>query len=104
MDEFLDVTPIINGAIASTLPVTSTASLMLGFSLKNTQGVVSTPEYPITLNIYDDISDIAIATGVVINADSYTLPSIYTKTPGVLRLELTDHGGRVATQSLALTA
>lgn len=44
-------------------------------------GDTLTPLYPITLDIYDDVGATRIATGIVINANNYTLPSQYTKTP-----------------------
>lgn len=50
-DEYIDVNSR-NGPI---IDVTNTGSVSLDFAIKNHSGFITAPQYPITLNIYDDI-------------------------------------------------
>ncbi len=101
-DEFLSVIPKVWTYVTSMLPVTSLSGMTFDFAVKNTQWKISPPKYPITLDIYDDITGSSIATGITINTPSYALPDQYRRQVWLIRLEFIDSQKRHATQSIAI--
>jgi hypothetical protein len=101
-DEYLVTTPSVAGKLTSMIAVTSLSGMLFDFGVRNMSGDTLAPVYPITLDIYDDVAMTRIATGILITADHYTLPSEYTRTPGVLRLEFRDGGGRHSIDTISV--
>ncbi len=79
-DEYLVTTPSVDGKLTSMIPVTSGSGMLFEFAVRNMSGDILAPNYPISLDIYDDVSSTIVATGITIPTGSYTLPTEYTKT------------------------
>ena len=69
-DEYLVTTPSVDGK----------SGMLFDFAVRNMSDDILTPNYPISLDIYDDVSSTIVATDITIPTGSYTLPTEYTKT------------------------
>ena len=65
-DEYLLAVPTLDGRVTSQIPVTSSTGFSWEFDVKNLTGTSLAPRYPITLDIYDDVSGGTAYTGIVI--------------------------------------
>jgi hypothetical protein len=79
-DEYLLAVPTLDGKVTSQISVVSSTGFLWDFDLKNLSGASIQPRYPITLDIYDDVSGGVAYTGITIANSGYTLPTRYTKT------------------------
>lgn len=103
-DEYLLAVPTLDGKVTSQISVASSTGFLWDFDVKNLSGTSIEPRYPITLDIYDDVSGGVAYTGITIANSDYTLPTRYTKTVWVYRLEFRDALGRHATNTIAVNA
>lgn len=65
-DEYLVPLSKVDGIISSQIPVTASSGMVFDFDVRNLSGKLLTPKYPIVYDIYDDISNTVMATGITI--------------------------------------
>ncbi len=98
-DEYLDIDTA-NGK--TQFDVTSNAWVTFNFSIKNGNGDVSIANFPLTLDIYDDVDNVLIWSGIVVNSSDFVLPSTYAKKVWVYRLVFSDKQRRVGETTVAI--
>lgn len=79
-DEYLVAVSSVDDVVTSQIPVISLTGMIWDMTVRNMSGELLEPRYPITLDIYDDISQSIVQTGITIDDTRYILPSQYTKT------------------------
>lgn len=101
-DEFLDVAPSLDEQVVSIVESTAKSPVILNLVAKNGKKEDIAISYPISLDIYDDISGNQMATGVLISTSNYTIPADYTKKIGSYRFALHDSSGRYGETTLTV--
>jgi hypothetical protein len=102
-DEFLDMTPRIGEKIIST--VDTTESLPVEISLtpkKGSSEEVLSQSNPYTLDIYDDVNNMLIESGVTLATSPYRLPDRYKNMIWSYRIIATDRSWRVGETTIAV--
>lgn len=103
-DEYIQVTPRIDGEYRGTIDTTLTGSVVLTLSPETTTGGLLDHAYPYTLDVYDSFDESIIQTGVLISNNYYVIPLNYTKKVGSYRFALTDRLGRTGEATLTVTS
>lgn len=98
-DEYLEVNPA--GGV-SFFPVTSASWVSFDFKVVDAAGKISDPSFPIRLDVYDDVNNVLMESGVLIRDSTFLLPQKYTKTVGVYRLLFQDSEGRIGETTIAI--
>jgi hypothetical protein len=101
-DEYIDITPALDGIPTATIDTTSTGTLNLIFTPKRGTGETISSQWPYTLTIADDVDGRVLAQSIVITGETYTLPDSYRDEIGVYRLSVTDRSGRGGESTLAV--
>ena len=65
-DEYLVVVSSVDDTVTSQISVASLTGMLLDMTVRNMSGTLLEPRYPITLDIYDDVSQTVTQTGIVI--------------------------------------
>lgn len=65
-DEYLVPLSKVEGVISSQIPVTASTGMVFDFDVRNLSGELLAPRYPIVYDIYDDVSNTIVATGITI--------------------------------------
>lgn len=101
-DEFLDVHPNVGGSFTGIIDTNLAENVSLSVVPKNASGVTLTGALPYMLDIYDDVTNTLIASGITIPSNSYLIPLDYTKRIGVYKFIVRDTSGRTGTTTLAV--
>jgi len=97
-DEYVDI----NSRNWITIDSTGTGEVMLDFSVKNHSGSLSTLNYPLSIDIFDDVDGTHLSSWTVSQTSIYTLSSIYTKKIWNYRILVQDASWRAWEITLAV--
>jgi hypothetical protein len=94
-DEYLDVMPIVWGRATANIETTETLPVDIVLTPKKWNIDSILPEaLPYKIDIYDDLTDTIIESGIVWATSSYRFPDWYKNTIGSYRIIATDREGR----------
>lgn len=100
-DQYLQVTPKIGDTPTAIIPVTTSTGVSFDFFVRDGSGNTLPVKYPVTLDLYDDITWGMVQSGIILRDPTSTLPESLTKSVTVYRGEFRDASGRSATTSIA---
>ncbi len=103
-DEYLQVLMKNDSLVATIIDATVPTSVTFDTSIVDQSGAITAPQFPLKLDVFDDVSGERIASGIVIPASTTTLSETYTKNVGVYRLQVRDSLGRMGETTLAVRA
>lgn len=98
-DEYLDILPT-SGTTQQ--EVTSPSPITFDYATRNGSGDTLTTHFPLSLDVYDEVNNTRIGTGITVSSSAFTLPDKYAKTVGVYRLVFTDPDHRTGEVTLAI--
>lgn len=101
-DEYIDITPSVDGTDVSTIDTTLSGSVMLQFAPKDASGSMLSENLPYILDVYDAFDDTLIESGITIQNNTYPLSLNYTKKIGSYRFIVRDSVGRYGEVSLTV--
>ncbi len=101
-DEFLEVHAMVGQSFTGIIDTTLSSNVTLSITPKDASGSTISENRPYMLDIYDDVDNTFVASGIVLPSNSYMLPVDYTKRIGVYKFVVRDASGRTGVATLAV--